>query len=214
MKRLNLTQLVRLAEEIGSLPPGIVPAPSTISQMEAAWENPEFQAGGNYIAAVADWAIRLGGQVLECGSGVTTLVLAALAGQNHYHLTCLEHDPFWSERVRQVVVAAGLKSATILTAELVDYGEYAWYGLPEPLPEHIDLVVCDGPPGSTKGGRYGLGPMAEGSLTEDSIVLLDDAQRDEERKVAERWQAEHGWQALGTFSEADGIREYRVLKAG
>jgi hypothetical protein len=54
------------------------------------------------------------------------------------------------------------------------------------------LVVCDGPPGSTKGGRFGLVPIMRERLEPGCVILLDDASREQELAIARRWEAEIG----------------------
>jgi hypothetical protein len=54
------------------------------------------------------------------------------------------------------------------------------------------MVICDGPPGGTKGGRYGLIPIMSERLATGCTILLDDVVRESERAIANRWQAETG----------------------
>jgi hypothetical protein len=82
-------------------------------------------------------------------------------------------------------------------APLIDHGDYEWYATSPELPGGFAVVICDGPPGSTKGGRYGLIPVAEGLLRPDVVVLLDDADRPGEQEMLRRWQSEssYTWRA-------------------
>ena len=57
------------------------------------------------------------------------------------------------------------------------------------MPE-FSLVICDGPPASTPGGRYGLLPVMRDKLKAGATILLDDAVREEEQVIANRWAAE------------------------
>ena len=61
------------------------------------------------------------------------------------------------------------------------------------IPGGLKLAICDGPPGSTKGGRYGFMPNFNDRLAPDAVILLDDADRSGEQKVLQRWQEEFGW---------------------
>ena len=56
----------------------------------------------------------------------------------------------------------------------------------EPYP----LAACDGPPGKTLGGRYGLLPVLGDRLPAGSVILLDDATRSGEAEVLRRWTTE------------------------
>jgi hypothetical protein len=79
----------------------------------------------------------------------------------------------------------------VLDSPLGQYGEFDWY-CPnmETLPDRFSVVTCDGPPGDTLGGRYGLVPVMHHHLRSGSVILLDDAEREHEQEVAKRWEAE------------------------
>jgi hypothetical protein len=80
----------------------------------------------------------------------------------------------------------------VLTAPLIDYGGFHWYSFPDSLPEPIELVVCDGPPSATVGGRYGLLPIAGDLLTPKTVILMDDVERSDEQAIIARWNREFG----------------------
>ena len=74
---------------------------------------------------------------------------------------------------------------------MISYGDFDWYEVTPNLPEEFSLVVCDGPPGMTRGGRYGLLPVMRERL-HGAEVLLDDASRAEEQKILSVWKTEFG----------------------
>ncbi len=70
-------------------------------------------------------------------------------------------------------------------------------------------MVCDGPPETTRGGRYGLVPVMLEKLRADCTILLDDGAREGERETAERWA-----KLLGCTPEIIGTEKpYIRLKA-
>jgi hypothetical protein len=78
-----------------------------------------------------------------------------------------------------------------LSSPLRDYGDFSWYDPPsQNLPDQFRLVVCDGPPGQTKGGRYGLLPVFGPRLREGTVIVLDDADRPAEVELVNRWKSE------------------------
>jgi len=82
---------------------------------------------------------------------------------------------------------------TVHIAPLRSWDRFDWYDPPmDCIPRGFGLVICDGPPGATRGGRFGLFPVMQDCLATDAVILLDDADRAGEREVAERWQAEWG----------------------
>jgi hypothetical protein len=95
-----------------------------------------------------------------------------------------------------------LDSVVLYTKPLKDYGDFCWYDAPlESMPDSFSLVVCDGPPGGTKGGRYGLVPIMRERLQPGCVILLDDAGREQELAIARRWEAELGapFEILGSI---------------
>jgi hypothetical protein len=94
--------------------------------------------------------------------------------------------------MRSRLVKLGLKPDGVVDAPLKNFGEYSWYddsGIPSD--EMFDLVLCDGPPNSTPGGRYGLLPRLFHQLRPGATIIVDDAHRDEESLMIQRWLAEY-----------------------
>lgn len=140
--------------------------------------------------------------IVECSSGASTVVLArCLQRLGKGKVTSLEHDPIYAEKTRQSLAEAGLSDwATIIDAPLVEHwieGEtWKWYSLDGFPDMAIDMLVVDGPPWFINPlARYPAGPLLFPKLTREGVVLLDDAARDDESRIMERWRAE--WPRLG-----------------
>jgi len=133
--------------------------------------------------------------VVECGSGISTVVVAtALIANEHGSLVSLDHDEWYASRTRGWLAARGLSErAEVLTAPLTHYEhtpDIPWYGHPwlEADPRGIDLLIVDGPPGSTaEQARYPAVLLLEGRLRDDCVIVLDDVNRDDERATLEAW---------------------------
>jgi hypothetical protein len=149
--------------------------------------------------------------VLECGSGLTTIVLGALAQEVGATIWSLEHLEGWGSRVKRCLAEFAIDSVNVAPSPLVSYGTFDWYSPPlKVMPKQFGMVVCDGPPGTTKGGRYGLVPVMKGTLIPGCKILLDDAMRDSEQDVAMRWCGE-----LPASCERGGSSsQYFVLTVG
>ena len=187
-KTLQQRALDRTLTEIAQLSPEIPPT-SLLERLQTAWDNEGMAAQTSYLREVAQHAATTSGPVLECGSGLTTLVVGLLAGRREVDLWTLEHYADWHRRVSETLARNNVTRVNNCLAELKDYGDFAWYDAPlEKLPKKFSLVICDGPPGSTKGGRYGLVPVLKDRLAPGTIILLDDAHREEEAVALERWQ--------------------------
>jgi hypothetical protein len=147
------------------------------------WGNEDWSALSEFLEAVASYCRSTVGPVLECGSGLTTLVLASLGAEVY----ALEHDPVWREHLKAKLTEFGL-SAHLIASPLRSYGAFEWYDVDITTMPAFSLVVCDGPPGeTTRGGRYGLLPVMRERLADGCTILLDDANRPGERDVLGAW---------------------------
>jgi predicted O-methyltransferase YrrM len=155
-----------------------------------------WAASPDFLRALAAHVLRTRPQiVVECGSGVSTVVLA-LALNGSGHLYSLEHLSQYAEETRAELARHGVaERATVLEAPLrecvLPSGTWGWYtadGLPK---ERFDMLVVDGPPGSTGPlARYPAGPLLFGRLAEHGVIFVDDVGRADERAAVDRWLAE------------------------
>ncbi|SEN80631.1 Predicted O-methyltransferase YrrM [Duganella sp. CF517] len=136
--------------------------------------------------------------VVECSSGISTLVLARCMQMNGAGMVfSLEHDSEYALLTRAQLRRHGLEDwARVIYAplrpHLLSDENWPWYDtsdLPACLP--IDLLVIDGPPQATRPlARYPAGPLLFKSLAPGASVFLDDAARPDERTVLQRWHKE------------------------
>jgi predicted O-methyltransferase YrrM len=136
--------------------------------------------------------------ILECGSGVSTVVLARTCELNGIgRVYSLEHQANFTERTRSELHRHGLSGhGEILDAPLtrhtLDGREWSWYGLQALPPIQIDMLVIDGPPETTGPlARYPAGPLLFPHLTPGASVFVDDAHRQDEKEAVARWVREH-----------------------
>jgi hypothetical protein len=172
-------------------PVGVAQQPEAIlTCLVKGWGNPLWVAQPAYLAACLWAALDSPGPILECGSGLSTLVLAAAARHTGQPLWVLEHQPRWRQQLQGYVRMHQLP-VQITVAPLQDYGPFSWYAPPlTEMPAAFTRVICDGPPGTTPGGRYGLLPIMRARLVPDCLILLDDLHRPEEQAIAARWASE------------------------
>jgi len=133
--------------------------------------------------------------VVECGSGSSTVwVAAAMQKRGGGHVTALEHEAEYAEKTRAELRRRGLDSyATVIDAPLTQLpaGEDGriWYdtsaisGLAP-----IDLLFVDGPPATTgdEARRPAFDEFAA-LLNPGGLVVLDDTNRGEEKRIVEDW---------------------------
>src|SRR5579859_584282 len=204
LRRLQLRGGLARLERV--LRAGRRPGTPLLRQLSHGWGNESWSASVPLLAATLEWFGRSTGPALECGTGLTTLALAVAASQSRRSVLSLEHDPAWAQRAREALPAKLRAVVTINAAPIRSYGTFDWYALEHcHLPPSIGFVLCDGPPGSTRGGRYGLAVLAK-HLAPGCILLLDDTQRPGEHAIVQRWCAELGATVIETASTFTVLR--------
>lgn len=143
----------------------------TSADFLALWEGwgNDYALQPDAIAAMWRLAKVTKGPVLETGSGLSTLVMAAAGAEVH----ALEHDRAWYERTRGALARYSL-SAKVHYAPLSEVDGLVWYGLEQisDLPEAFGLVLCDGP--QRRWGREGLFRRL-GDRIPRAVWIMDDA---------------------------------------
>ena len=177
----NAQHSYTLTRCIVKLRPELEPSDDLLRRLIWAWGNEGFSADVSYLRAVCRESMLTEGPILECGSGLTTVLLAIYAGKRGIPVVSLEHVPEWHRTVSEALKRFELASQVKL-APLKHYDGFDWYELPEKLPKNVKLVICDGPPGETFGGRYGLLPVCRKFMADDCIILFDDVVRRKSRK--------------------------------
>jgi len=184
------------------------PEHPVLQDLVYGWGNPGWSAWTDYLAACMRHIMTSKGAILECGSGLTTIVVGVLARRMGVEHWVLEHDARWAGKVSSVLSEYKLDEVRLVTKPLKDYGEFVWYDPPmEMLPDAIRVVVCDGPPSRTRGGRYGLVPVTKSRMQKGCTILLDDAGRVNEQDIAELWQHELD----ATIVNADTMKPYMII---
>ena len=167
------------------------PPQEMISELIYGWGNESWSALDEYLIRCVQEASACDGNILECGSGLTTLLAGIIAKHRGIYVWSLEHDEFWGNVVKRHLARLRNHSVNLCVDPLKDYGGFSWYQPPvDVMPPSFSLVICDGPPGHTPGGRVGLLPIMKDHLRPGCTILLDDALREEERMTATRWSEE------------------------
>lgn len=184
--------------------PALLDGPVFLAALREAWGNVDYSADVSFLAEAVERVRAVGdGAVLECGSGLSTILLS-LAAPPQCELWVLENDVQWLERVATVIRHYQLHRVRLIHAPLRSYGAYMWYAAPVQRMPRFDLVICDGPPETTRGGRYGLLPVMAPCLTDDAVIVLDDANTANGRAVLARW-ADEGPAHVALRQGADGV---------
>lgn len=159
-----------------------------------------WAASPDFLLVLARHALKARpGTVVECSSGISTLVLARCMQLNQAgKVYSLEHDPAYARQTRAQLALHGLAEyAEVIDAPLQPFVHrretFSWYAqsvLPGAL--QIDMLAIDGPPmGTGRLARYPAAPALFHRLSDTAAVFLDDASRPDEKAIVKRWAAEH-----------------------
>jgi len=100
----------------------------------------KWGAPASVLAAAVALARNGKGHVIEAGSGLSTVLMAAAIPEHYVY--CMEHDPIHAATFLKMARAAGVKNIGLIEG-MVD----GWYDLTDAeLPERFGLGFLDGPP--------------------------------------------------------------------
>src|SRR5437763_483641 len=188
-------KLRRAIASLAKLPVGEIPTAEMLIDLQNAWDNDGFAARIDLLMEVVKRAAMANGPILECGSGLTTILMGLFAGRRGVKVYSLKHFDEWRARVLGCIQQFGIPNVDILSTPLRNFGEFEWYDVPlADLPANFSLFLCDGPPGETRGGRYGLWPVMRERLAPNAVIILDDTEREGELEVLRRWQSDSSFE--------------------
>ena len=162
------------------------------------------------VRTIADHRVRT---VLECGSGISTVLVAqALERIDQTAFTSLEQDPEYLDETLSLLRSEGLEDHVDLVLAplketIIEESAWQWYDddFVKDLPS-LDLVIVDGPPHRTGPlARYPALPIVASKLNKGALIFLDDARRGEEREVLRRWTEEFPVVALTVPKLENGV---------
>ena len=156
---------------------------------------PQWSAAPDFLQLIVDHVLaQRPHTIVECGSGLTTLMLArACALNGHGHVYSLENGADYAANTRAEIRRYGLEAcSTVLHAPLVPCSihghDYQWYDIAALTASDIDLLVIDGPPGFLqRHSRYPALPLLRERLAPRCTLFMDDAARPDERELVEMW---------------------------
>lgn len=133
------------------------------------------------ITAINDIVINEHRMVLECGSGVSTMVLGRACRAEGAKLVSLEEDLRWAEFCKKRIAQEGMEDTVkiVCAPRKVELGR-DWYDtsvVMDALDDYppVSLLVVDGP-GVGEVRRHAV-PVLRHRLDEDFTILLDDIPR-------------------------------------
>jgi hypothetical protein len=163
----------------------------------SAWGNAGWSADIAYLTETVERVQRSAGPILECGTGLTTILAGAIAERRGASLISLEQDAKWFSVIQRALARYRLPVA-VFYAPLRQYDEFVWYDLKGiELPRYFDLALCDGPavyepwsPEIRAQWRVGLLPVLRAAGTSVREVLCDDMEEPRAALLLDRWRKE------------------------
>ena len=199
---------------IAAMAPEKIPSRKLLNQLRTGWGNEGWSGRPAYLEEVVKWAMITPGPILECGSGLTTLLLGLYAARRGVPVWTLEDSVDWHERMDAVLSRWHISGVELCLAPLCDYKSFSWYSPPMArMPGQFKLVVCDGPPErTTLGKRYGLLPVMGKRLESGCVILLDDLNTETTDNVVDYWTAERS--ATTKILKADESQSFGLIFLG
>lgn len=144
--------------------------------------------------------------VVELGTGVSTIVCGyALQQAQSGELITVEHSPRFATDIKKHIVTHELDSlVTVVEAPLVDVvigqEKWRWYcpGTIDSALDNktIDMLFVDGPPAIVgKLARYPALPLLARRFTTETVVVVDDGMRTDEKNIVRRWVQEYSYRS-------------------
>ena len=159
--------------------------------------------------------------VLEFGSGVSTVVFAALAHTAGWptRIVSIEESPVDAERTRQLLRHYGVADrATVIVAPVEEQTLDGWRGFTYRTDEQAianalhgvrpDFLFLDGPASwllRRRDCRYGTLLVAMRYAASGALFVADDAFRRRERGILKRWNAIEGVHVFGLIPLGRGL---------
>lgn len=155
--------------------------------IKLSWFNPGFTASVGYLLKMIDLYMECNGSILECGTGISTVLGSIIAKKKNLEMISLEHRDDSYQHMLHTLSELKINNFNVFKSPLKNHGDFEWYDLDGISPRNVGLVICDGPPWHTKGGRYGLMPLMMPYFNNGCKILLDDTYRRSENRIISKW---------------------------
>jgi hypothetical protein len=161
--------------------------------------SPNWSAEADFLRIIVDACLQNRPElILECSSGLTTLMLARSCQLNGTgRVISLEDGLQYAENTQVYIDRYGLGDyAVVVHAPLreiaLDGSVYAWYSRDNVPDAGIEMMVIDGPSGFIqKHSRYPALPVCHPGFAKHCTIYLDDAAREDEQAIVAMWQGRY-----------------------
>lgn len=154
------------------------------------------------------------GDILECGTGLSTIVMGlALAGTDH-RIYALEHDLAWLRKTTAWLQRYDVTNINLIYAPLFPHENGDWYGVrADELPSQFDIAVIDGPP-RWLAERTVITDVLDETLAQTRLWIVDDAQDDPIKSFVQETESTRDIELLDPGTDGKHLLALARLKAG
>lgn len=158
--------------------------------------------------------------IFEIGSGTSSILSAMLLNKiGKGSIISIDHDARYYDSNQSDIDRYGVSELVSLhhaplKVQQVNGNSYNWYDINGiEINAKIDLLVIDGPPSKTnKLARYPSVPMLYEHLSDDAVIILDDASRPDEIEMVKHWTNEYPDLKASFIPSEKGIAVLRRTK--
>jgi len=145
-RRLRNRRIQRLVAALQGAPRSRQAIMPVVAKLREAWGNTGWSADLGYLGEIVEQSLGSRGPFLECGAGLSTVVLGALGDRDGTSVWTLEQDADWVQAMGDRLAALGLRNVELVHAPLSVVDGAAWYTFDDArMPRAFPAVFCDGP---------------------------------------------------------------------
>lgn len=201
---LNLTM-----KKILSNPRHFLNDRETLAELSYGWGNEVWSASIDCLQDCVKYVEQSKLSILECGSGLSTIVIGLLAKEYGKTVWSLEHIKSWYQQINKTLIKYKIDSVKLIYSPPVEHGDLLWYDAPlKSMPSEFSFVLIDGPAGTTRRCKRNIFPIMKDRFASGCIIIYDDIPKIEDEDDIPGWMSK-----LNMSSEIRGtVNPYYVFK--
>ncbi|WMW23235.1 class I SAM-dependent methyltransferase [Methanolobus mangrovi] len=149
-------------------------------------------------------------EIVEFGSGISTIYIAKLLKEHGGRLNSFEHDENWVHIITKLLKENNLNKSVSVNFAPLSKSKFCldnckWYDeniVRSKIITPVDLIIVDGPPAYLNDlalSRYPAIPCIHSKLSDDYCIILDDIDRSGEEQIIGMWETELGIQFFKSY---------------
>lgn len=175
---------VSLLQKVEDYQPSVVRQPARLEKNSWSMDPDSIDWLSNFIEEKKPTS------VVECGSGLSTLLFAR---RNLQNFLSIEHDKHWFGltksrlELEELQAQVDLQLCPLIQFRLNDF-LLNWYDIKQLNPFKADLILIDGPPGNNGIlSRYPAPFLLQPYIQQGTWLVLDDGDRFQENEIIKLW---------------------------